>query len=46
MVKRFWWPGELTAELGKLGWLANVGHTDFAFIYGTARRAATVPDDG
>jgi demethylmenaquinone methyltransferase/2-methoxy-6-polyprenyl-1,4-benzoquinol methylase len=38
MVKRFWWPGELTASLGRLGWLAEVDHTRFAFIYGTARR--------
>lgn len=39
MVKRFWWPGELTAELGKLGWLAKVRHSQFAFIYGVAERA-------
>ena len=38
-VKRFWWPDELTADLGRLGWTAQVDHTDFAFIYGTARRA-------
>ncbi len=39
MVKRFWWPEELAANLGRLGWTAHVDHTDFAFIYGTARRA-------
>ena len=39
MVKRFWWPGELTAELGRLGWLADVHHTTYALIYGTAERA-------
>jgi len=39
MVKRFWWPAELAADLGRLGWTAHIDHTDFAFIYGTARRA-------
>lgn len=39
MVKRFWWPAELVADLRRLGWEAHVDHTDFAFIYGTARRA-------
>lgn len=38
MVKRFWWPEDLVARLGELGWVADVGHTDFAFIYGVARR--------
>jgi demethylmenaquinone methyltransferase/2-methoxy-6-polyprenyl-1,4-benzoquinol methylase len=38
MVKRFWRPGELVAELGRLGWRAEVRHTDFAFIYGVAQR--------
>lgn len=39
MVKRFWWPTELAADLERLGWTAHVDYTDFAFIYGTARRA-------
>lgn len=39
LVKRFWWPDELVAELGRLGWLATAGHTDFAFIYETAQRS-------
>ena len=38
MVKRFWWPDELVADLARLGWLADVHHSDFAFIYGTAHR--------
>lgn len=40
MVKRYWWPRELEADLAELGWDASVGHTDFAFIYGTAARSA------
>jgi demethylmenaquinone methyltransferase/2-methoxy-6-polyprenyl-1,4-benzoquinol methylase len=36
MVKRYWWPEELEADLARLGWQAEVHHTDFAFIYGTA----------
>ena len=43
MVKRFWRPGELTAELARLGWLASAAHTSFAFIYGTARRLVAEP---
>lgn len=39
MVKRFWWPGELAADMRRLGWTAQVDHTIFAFTYGTARRA-------
>lgn len=38
IVKRFWWPEELTAELAELGWDAAVGQTSFAFLYGVARR--------
>jgi len=38
LVKRFWLPDELTADLGRLGWKAEVRHTTFAFIYGTAQR--------
>lgn len=38
MVKRFWWPDDLEAELADLGWEASVGHTSFAFIYGVAER--------
>lgn len=39
MVKRFWWPDQLGAELADLGWTATIEHTGFAFIYGVARRA-------
>ncbi|NND03410.1 MAG: methyltransferase domain-containing protein [Acidimicrobiia bacterium] len=38
MVKRFWWPDELVADLAELGWTAEIGHTGFAFIYGVAQR--------
>jgi demethylmenaquinone methyltransferase/2-methoxy-6-polyprenyl-1,4-benzoquinol methylase len=38
MVKRFWWPEDLAAKLGQLGWRAQVGHTDFAFIHGIVQR--------
>lgn len=40
MVKRFWRPEQLKAELADLGWSAAVGHTSFAFIYGIAQRVA------
>jgi demethylmenaquinone methyltransferase/2-methoxy-6-polyprenyl-1,4-benzoquinol methylase len=40
MVKRFWWPRDLQAELARLGWRAQVAHTKFAFLYGTAARAS------
>jgi demethylmenaquinone methyltransferase/2-methoxy-6-polyprenyl-1,4-benzoquinol methylase len=39
LVKRFWWPEELAADLSRLGWAARVAHSDFAFLYGTAARA-------
>ena len=39
MVKRFWWPDQLEAELADLGWHAEAGHTSFAFIHGIAERA-------
>jgi demethylmenaquinone methyltransferase/2-methoxy-6-polyprenyl-1,4-benzoquinol methylase len=38
LVKRFWWPTELVADLRRMGWLATADHTAFAFIYGTAQR--------
>ena len=38
LVKRFWWPDELTADLARLGWKAGVHNSEFAFIYGTAQR--------
>ncbi len=38
MVKRFFWPEELVADLDRLGWRAQIGHTDFAFIHGIAQR--------
>ena len=40
MVKRFWWPDQLEAELAALGWAAAIRHTSFAFIYGTAHRTS------
>jgi len=38
MVKRYWRPEELMARLGELGWVARIGHTDFAFLYGIVSR--------
>jgi demethylmenaquinone methyltransferase/2-methoxy-6-polyprenyl-1,4-benzoquinol methylase len=38
MVKRFWRPDELEAELGQAGWNAQIDQTEFAFIYGVAHR--------
>lgn len=38
MVKHFWWPKELVAQLGELGWVADVSHTSFAFLYGIVGR--------
>jgi demethylmenaquinone methyltransferase/2-methoxy-6-polyprenyl-1,4-benzoquinol methylase len=39
VVKRYWQPADLTAELAELGWAADVAHTDWVFVHGTARRA-------
>ncbi len=39
MVKRYWWPDELEAQLEQLGWQAQVDNTDWAFIYGVAHRS-------
>jgi demethylmenaquinone methyltransferase/2-methoxy-6-polyprenyl-1,4-benzoquinol methylase len=38
MVKRFWRPTELEADLGAAGWRAQVYNTGFAFLHGTAQR--------
>jgi SAM-dependent methyltransferase len=40
VVKRYWDPSRLAAELGSLGWDARVGETTWAFVYGDAARAA------
>jgi hypothetical protein len=39
MVKRYWRPDDLKAQLNRLGWQAQVSNTDWAFIYGVARRS-------
>lgn len=39
IVKRFYDPDELTAELTDLGWEVQIGRTDEFFIYGAASRA-------
>jgi SAM-dependent methyltransferase len=48
IIKRYWHPSELEAELAAIGWHATVRNTPWAFIYGTATRAqedhATSPD--
>jgi SAM-dependent methyltransferase len=41
VVKRYWHPPELEAQLAALGWDATVSTTSWAFLYGTARRAGT-----
>jgi SAM-dependent methyltransferase len=38
IIKRFYEPPELTADLRELGWEAQIGTTGEFFIYGTARR--------
>jgi SAM-dependent methyltransferase len=38
VVKRYWEPRDLEADLGALGWDANVGETGWAFMYGEAAR--------
>jgi SAM-dependent methyltransferase len=40
MVKRYWSPQQLEADLNPLGWHANVRNTRWAFIHGTATRAS------
>jgi SAM-dependent methyltransferase len=40
VVKRYWEPRALEADLGALGWDANVGETAWAFMYGEAARRA------
>ena len=37
IVKRFWTPDELTADLADLGWQAEVTTTDWAFLHGSAQ---------
>jgi SAM-dependent methyltransferase len=39
IVKRYWWPAQLEAELAATGWRAAVRYTDWAFMHGTATRA-------
>jgi demethylmenaquinone methyltransferase/2-methoxy-6-polyprenyl-1,4-benzoquinol methylase len=39
IVKRYWSPPELEAELAGLGWSARCGTTTWAFLHGTAERA-------
>ena len=39
VVKRYWHPSELEAELAPLGWRAHAATTDFAFLYATVERA-------
>jgi SAM-dependent methyltransferase len=39
IIKRYWHPSELEAELAAIGWHATVRNTPWAFIYGTATRA-------
>ena len=39
VVKRYWEPRALEADLGALGWRARVGETEWAFMHGEARRA-------
>jgi SAM-dependent methyltransferase len=34
--KRYWKPSELRGALGRVGWEATVGETDFAFLFGAA----------
>ncbi len=38
IVKRYWRPDDLVANLGERGWRAQAGHTTFAFLYGEATR--------
>jgi SAM-dependent methyltransferase len=39
VVKRFWEPAVLEADLARLGWDATVRETTWQFMYGQARRA-------
>lgn len=39
IVKRYWTPSQLDAELASLGWQAECANTKWAFLYGSARRA-------
>jgi SAM-dependent methyltransferase len=39
IVKRYWTPAQLEAELAGLGWRARCTNTEWAFIHGTAHRA-------
>ncbi len=39
VVKRYWHPPELEAELAPLGWRATAANTDFAFLYAAVERA-------
>ena len=38
VVKRYWHPGELEAELAPLGWRAAAANSDFAFLYASVER--------
>jgi hypothetical protein len=39
IVKRYWRPGELEAELAALDWSARCANTAWAFLFGSAERA-------
>jgi demethylmenaquinone methyltransferase/2-methoxy-6-polyprenyl-1,4-benzoquinol methylase len=39
IVKRYWAPGDLEADLAALGWSARCANTTWAFLYGQAERA-------
>jgi len=43
IVKRYWSPPELEADLGALGWSARCANTTWAFIHGHAERAPAGP---
>jgi hypothetical protein len=40
IVKRYWAPAELEADLAALGWSARCANTTWAFLYGSAERAS------
>jgi SAM-dependent methyltransferase len=44
IIKRYWHPQELEAELAAFGWHAVVRNTPWAFIYGTTTRVEEHPD--
>jgi demethylmenaquinone methyltransferase/2-methoxy-6-polyprenyl-1,4-benzoquinol methylase len=44
IVKRFWEPGALAAELAGLGWRTDLAATDEFFLFGSARPADDAGD--